>query len=218
MAINGQQNYTLSISHSPSLLFVDYNSTLESINNANFIKLFDKVAMYFSLITSVFPIAPFASYSCLRIYNLLFTSYLDYRHVPINAFTPYQAIQSLYFLPQSATTKDLSLFSSDYLTAMLWHLIIIYIGFGIWMEWGARFVLTVCRSMDWRMLNKIFTNISDGKALGYHNMYLSFEVVILCVAAQVFANIGKSSAGLLVLVSSHLIFYIASKVHFWFTF
>lgn len=174
--------------------------------------------MYFTLITSVLPIAPFASYSCLRIYNLLFTSYLDYRHVPINAFAPYQAIQSLYFLPSSNTTKDLSIFSSDYLTALLWHLIVVYVGFAAWMEWGSSFVLRVCRSMDWRMLNKIFTSICEGKALAYHNMYLSFEIVILVIAVQVFANIGKASAGLIVLVSFHLIFYIASKVHFWFTF
>lgn len=216
--MNGQQNYTLSISHSPSLLFVDFNSTLESINNGNSIKFFDKAAMYLSLVTFVFPIAPLASYSCLRIYNLLFTSYLDYRHVPINAFAPYQAIQSLYFLPASTTTKDLSLFSSDYLTTILWHLIVVYIGFAVWMEWGASFVLKVCRSMDLRMLNKMFTCICEGKAIGYHNMYLSFEVAILCIAVQVFANIDKSSAGLVVLVCAHLIFYIASKVHFWFTF
>lgn len=197
---------------------MDYNSTLESINNGNALKFFDRVAMYLSLITSVFPIAPLASYSCLRIYNLLFTSYLDYRHIPINALAPYQAIQSLYFLPASTTTKDLSLFSSDYLTTILWHLIAVYIGFAVWMEWGAGFVLRVCRSMDWKMLNKIFTSICEGKVIGYQNMYLSFEVVILCIAVQVFANIDKSSAGLLVLVCVHLVLYLATKLHFWFTF
>lgn len=37
--------------------------------------------------------------------------------------------------------------------------------------------------MDWRILNKIFTFICEGKAMGYHIMYLSYEIVILVIAA-----------------------------------
>lgn len=64
----------------------------------------NKVAIYFTLGTSVVAISPMTSYSCLRLYILLLVSYLDYMHVPINAFGPYQSLTSLLFVPSSTTT------------------------------------------------------------------------------------------------------------------
>jgi hypothetical protein len=139
-------------------------------------------------------------------------------HVPINAFAPYQALEVLYFVPSSTTTKDLSDFSNDYATGILWHLVVVYVCFAVWLELGSTFLLKVSRSMEWGLLTKTLGLICETKSIAYQNMYISFEVGIWCVIVQVLSNLGSSSAVLIFLVSLHLVFIVCSKIHFWFTF
>ena len=40
------------------------------------------------------------------------------------------------------------------------------------------FVMKICKSMEWNLLSRIFSLITENKAVAYQNMYISYEIII----------------------------------------
>jgi hypothetical protein len=109
-------------------------------------------------------------------------------------------------------------FTSDYYVAILWHLAVVYVAFAVWLEVVANLAIKFGRNMEWTLLVRIASVISENKQVAYQNMYITYEVAIYWFIVKIFANIEKASPILLFLVSLHLLFIVVSKIHFYFTF
>lgn len=158
------------------------------------------------------------SYASFRFLMLYLVTFGEYMHVPINSFAPYESLQGALFVTPSTTTRELSHFSSEYYIAVLWHLVVAYIAVAVWLEVIVPFFMRMGKGMEWGMMTRMAAVLAENKPIAYQNMYIGYEVAIWCLLGKVFANIHQASSTLMFLTVLHLIFSVASKIHFFFTF
>lgn len=177
-----------------------------------------KISVYFTLGTLLLGLSPMTSFASSRFLMLYLVTFAEYMHMPINSFAPYESLQGVIFVPPSTTTRELSDFSSEYYIAVLWHLVVGYIAVAVWLEVIVPFFVRMSKGMEWGMLSRMAAVVTENKPIAYQNMYICYEVVIWCLLGKVFANINQASSILIFLTVLHLIFSVASKLHFYFTF
>lgn len=168
--------------------------------------------------TLLLGLSPMTAYSSMRFFTLFLVTLSEYMHIPINAFAPYESLQLMLLATPSTSTKELLSFSADYHVGVLWHLAVVYIVFAVWLEIVVAFLLKVARGNEWALMTKLVSIIGDNKQITYQNMYLTYELTIYCLIAKIFQNIDKFTPVLTFLVILHLLFILASKLHFIFTF
>ena len=93
-----------------------------------------------------------------------------------------------------------------------------YVVFAVWLEIVVTFLLKIAKGNEWALMTKLVSIIGDNKQITYQNMYITYELIIYCLLAKIFKNADKISPVLTFLVILHLLFIIASKLHFIFTF
>jgi hypothetical protein len=168
--------------------------------------------------TLLLGLSPMAAYSSMRFFTLFLVTLSEYMHVPINAFAPFESLQLMLFVTPSASTKELLSFSAEYYVDVLWRLAVMYVVFAVWLEIVVRFLLKIAKGNEWALMTKLVSIIGDNKQITYQNMYITYELAIYCLLAKIFKNADKISPVLTFLVILHLLFILASKLHFIFTF